>query len=129
MNGKLRWIDILVLRIIVDRVMEREGEKPPSQRELFDITKKTGLINEWLAEHGVDRLYASPITGNKTLTQTVHTLRMLRLIQPRGKYWPTSSGMNFFDDPAIGRDWERWPLAVPIIGELNMPRAIYPPKL
>jgi hypothetical protein len=127
---RLFWVDFLALWITIESL--RKQPQPPSQRDFFNVATQKGshqnLINAWLQNNGVDRIYSTPLTSNSQVTSIIKRLRDSGLVEPSGPYFPTKKGRAIFDQ--VGQDWRKWPLEVPLRdGELDFHGAQYPPTL
>lgn len=120
------WRDILVLYAIIEYL--NNHEKPPSQRELHNVTH--GLVNDFIEANNVPAIYSRPFTSNEIITQAIAKLRQAGLLSPKGEYHPTDSAIAFFQDARVGQDWSKWPISVPLAGDApDLTRATYLPAL
>jgi hypothetical protein len=132
-KNKIQWLDLAVLWVIIEHMGNVDSD-PPTQKQLY--AAPGGLVNDWLAQNGISRLYASPITGANVLIAAIERLRDAGLIAnpppdyTRWHYIPTQTGWEFFNLPGIGRDWRRWPVYIPINDDgLSVADAEYLPRI
>ena len=122
------WFDILVLYAIYVYNEAFLGLRIIRQRDLFDPVTGSSLVNDFLSNKEVDRIYAAPVTGNRNVIESVARLRAAGVLMRYGKYQVTQAGREFLTE--IGSDYEDWPMQAPITnGIIDLSNAIPFPEL
>jgi len=101
---KILWIDIWALSAIMRYLSQ--NHRPPSQKTLY--ANHGGLLNQSLIEYGVDSFFASPIHSNRAIDIIIGRLRSAKLLEPSGKYIPSSQGEALLEK--LSEEWDCWPL-------------------
>ena len=106
---KLKWIDFLILRLIMLYSSDSSGT-PPTLRQLFGPGQ---LINEWLVKYEIGPPFSTPVNYSGEVQESVSRLRTVNLLEPAGRMVITKRGI------AISRDLahrpQEWPYSVPIV--------------
>ncbi len=117
----LRWLDIVVLSIIIEFRRTHNGSSPGSESLIsLEGDGSDGLIYQWVKAHQPNRLYTGLLhfKNRRISGEAINSLRAAGLLTVIAPYIPTQASDDLFD--AIGRDWRDWPLSIPIRdGELD----------
>jgi|GEM_PF-2549681 len=120
----LQWGDIAALLLMVQYVETNNGSTIPQLR-LYNPRTHQSVINDWLEQRQIDKVYSRRITGNYSLLEIIKRLRKFGLINSSGNFAPTDSGFALLEKPEITRDYLNWPIEIPFVdGQLDISAAI-----
>jgi len=110
---KLWFGDIIVLLICAEYV--EAHNTPITQLKLYNPHTRQSVINDWLEQRQIDKIFCRTLTGNYALLESVKRLRACGLISAAGNFAPTNDGMALLAHPEITRDYLNWPIFVPFV--------------
>lgn len=115
---KLKWIDILALYLSTKHDIAVSHLYQPEGNPMCTRT--------FMREHGIDKIYGYPVTGNEQLRLITSRLRLLGFWQgSKSRITVTPKGKEFME--SLGENPKKWPLMIPIREDftLDMENAKY----